>query len=139
MGWSLIGRLLRAQPAEPGESVSDTELLARYVRTGDQSAFELLVWRHAVMVAGVCRRIIPDEHLAEDAFQAAFLVLARKAGSVRGGNLAGWLYRVARRVAHRARCQTMTWSRRETPLTAEPVQEPARPPFESRELLAILD
>ena len=52
--------------------------------------------------SGLCRRAVRDEQLAEDAFQAVFIVLARKAGSIRGGNVGGWLFRVARRVAARA-------------------------------------
>lgn len=130
-----IARLLRRPTPEPGDPVSDAELLGRFVRSADQSAFELLVWRHAVMVFGVCRRIVRDEHLAEDAFQAVFMVLARKAGSVRGSNLAGWLFRVARRVAVRARTRADTRATRETPLAAEP----AAPPDASGEVLAILD
>src|SRR5438552_8446781 len=98
-----IVRLMRGRPADPGDPVSDVELLARFTRAGDQAAFELLVWRHASMVYGVCWRIVRDDQRAEDAFQATFLVLARKAGSVRGANVAGWLFRVARRVSYRAR------------------------------------
>src|SRR5205814_615344 len=76
----------------------------RYVTNGDEAAFELLVWRHGGLVFGVCRRVLGDSHAAEDAFQATFLALARKARAVRRGEaLAGWLHRVARRVASRAR------------------------------------
>lgn len=84
------------------EVVADAELLRRFRATRDEAAFELLVWRHGAMVLGVCRRGVRDEQLAEDAFQAVFIVLARKAGSIRGGNVAGWLFRIARRVAARA-------------------------------------
>jgi RNA polymerase sigma factor (sigma-70 family) len=114
--------------------VSDAELLARFARDRDQAAFELLVWRHGSMVFGACRRILRDAHLAEDAFQAAFLILARKAGSVRaGGSVAGWLHRVARRVAIRAANQRT----RTEPLAADP---PGRPsPTPDAELSAILD
>ena len=85
-------------------SVPDGELLARYSRTGDGAAFELLVRRHAELVWRVCRSELPrDRHSAEDAFQIAFVVLARKAGSVRGPALAGYLFRVARHAALRVR------------------------------------
>jgi len=85
-------------------SVPDGELLARFSRTGDGAAFELLVRRHADMVWRVCRSELPrDRHSAEDAFQTAFLVLARKAGSVRGGTVAGYLFRVARNASLRVR------------------------------------
>ena len=134
-----VTRLLRSRTPEPAEPVPDRELLARFVQSGAQAAFELLVWRHAVMVAGVCRRLVRDEHLADDAFQAVFLVLARKAGSVRGENLAGWLFRVARRVSLRARKQAAVQSRREAPLTADPARPPEPHPAEAREQLAILD
>lgn len=82
----------------------DGELLARYTATRDQAAFELLVRRHGPMVYGVARRALGDSHAAEDAFQATFLALARRAGSLRRHTaVSAWLYRVAVRVACRAR------------------------------------
>ena len=99
----LLEQLLsRHRGAELSAGVADGELLRRYSTTRDEAAFELLVWRHGAMVLGVCRRMIRDEQLAEDAFQAVFIVLARKAGTIRGGNVGGWLFRVARRVGARA-------------------------------------
>lgn len=87
-----------------GDGPSDTDLLGRFVRDRDQSAFELLVWRHGGLVFRACRAVLGDRHAAEDAFQATFLALARNAAVVgRRGTVAGWLYRVARRVATRAR------------------------------------
>jgi RNA polymerase sigma factor (sigma-70 family) len=131
--WPLLRRLARRPPGE-ADPVSDAELLARFARDRDQAAFELLVWRHGPMVFGACRRILRDSHLAEDAFQAAFLILARKAGSVRaGGSVAGWLHRVARRVAVRAAKQR----RRIEPLAADPPGRPTYTP--NTELRAILD
>lgn len=83
---------------------ADERLLARFAVNGDRNAFELLVWRHGSMVLGTCRRILGDHHLAEDAFQATFLALARKPRAVRSGaSLAGWLHRVARRIAAKVR------------------------------------
>lgn len=91
-------RALSADPAGP----ADADLLARFARTRDEAAFELLVWRHAALVQRVCRSVLRDRHAAEDAAQAAFLVLARKAGTFAGrGTIVGWLYRVARRAAVR--------------------------------------
>ncbi|MBX9584497.1 MAG: sigma-70 family RNA polymerase sigma factor [Gemmataceae bacterium] len=139
MGRGLIARWLRGRPVEAGEPVPDAELLARFAGAGDEAAFELLVWRHAAMVLSVCRRIVRDDHLAEDAFQAVFLVLARKAGSVRGANLAGWLFRVARRVSSRARRQAERRARWEAPLTADVAGPPLPCPAEGREELAVLD
>ena len=94
-----IYSLLRRLP--PDDPSSDAALLARFALQQDQTAFELLVWRYGGLVLGACKRVLRDEHAAEDAFQATFLVLARKAGSVRG-SLAGWLHQVARRVCLRA-------------------------------------
>src|SRR5438552_12714727 len=80
---SPVTRYLRrlASPARPG-GLSDAELLERFVARRDEAAFEVLVWRHGPKVLGVCRRVLRHEQDAEDAFQAAFLVLARKAASI---------------------------------------------------------
>jgi RNA polymerase sigma factor (sigma-70 family) len=86
----------------------DAELLSRFVANNDQAAFELLVWRHAGMVLHLCRRLLRHEQDAEDAFQATFLTLARKAGAIRRREaLAGWLYKIAYRVCLYARGQTL--------------------------------
>ncbi|HEY7153435.1 MAG TPA: sigma-70 family RNA polymerase sigma factor, partial [Gemmataceae bacterium] len=92
---------LRRVLAHRRESVaSDGELLERFFVSHDEEAFELLVWRHHRMVLGVCSRILADSNDVEDAFQATFLVLARKGRSIRKrGSLASWLFGVARRVA----------------------------------------
>src|SRR5262249_29761148 len=97
--------------------VSDAELLERFTGQGDAAAFELLVWRYQRLVLGICRRVLQDTHDAEEAFQATFLILARKAGSVgRRQALGGWLYQVATRAA-RAACAARSQRRaRERPL-----------------------
>jgi RNA polymerase sigma factor (sigma-70 family) len=83
---------------------TDTQLLERFAAVREESAFAELVQRHGPMVLGVCRRVLHDEHDAEDAFQATFLVLAKNASSVRKqASLGSWLYGVAWRVASRLR------------------------------------
>lgn len=80
--------------------LGDAQLLERFVAGRDEAAFAALVNRHGPMVLAVCRGILRDEHDAEDAFQATFLILARKAGMLWvGDSLGGWLHRVGRRVA----------------------------------------
>ncbi len=93
--------------ARQGSSaLPDAELLERFVRQRDEAAFELLVWRHGAMVLGTCRRVLRRLHDVEDAFQATFLALVRQAASIsRGEALAGWLHRVAYRIALRARAE----------------------------------
>jgi RNA polymerase sigma factor (sigma-70 family) len=101
----LIHRLLR-RAAPQSDSISDGQLLERFANQQDEAAFETIVWRHGSMVLGTCRRILHDLHAAEDAFQATFLVLFRKAGSVRHRQSVGaWLFRVAYRAALRAKAR----------------------------------
>jgi len=96
-----------AVAAEWSEPLCDEELLDRFMNRDDEAAeaaFRTIVARHGPMVLGVCRHILNQHHDAEDAFQATFLVLARKAGSIRDRRvLARWLYEVAYRIAMRAR------------------------------------
>ncbi len=104
---SLVRYLRQLAGSGQGDGASDAELLERYVRNRDEAAFELLVWRHGAMVFNVCRRLLPCEQDVEDAFQATFLALVRKAGSIsRRGSVAAWLYKVAYRVALEARQRT---------------------------------
>jgi RNA polymerase sigma factor (sigma-70 family) len=91
---------------EAGRDLDDGELLERFLVRREETAFAILVQRHGPMVLGVCQRVLKDAHAAEDAFQAAFLVLVRRSGSIRKrGSLASWLYRVAQRIALRARAR----------------------------------
>src|SRR3954447_20115140 len=100
----------------------DGALLERFLAEGDDSAFEALVVRHGPMVLGVCRRILISPHDADDAFQATFLVLARKAARLRAPDRLGpWLYGVATRVARKAR--TQAFRHRHEALTDCPARE----------------
>jgi RNA polymerase sigma factor (sigma-70 family) len=103
--WSLmLQQLCQSVRRTTLANQSDADLLARFVQRHDEAAFATLVRRHGSVVLGVCRALLRDSHDAEDAFQAVFFVLARKAGSIRKQeSLACWLYGVAQRVARRAR------------------------------------
>src|SRR5689334_2454670 len=109
-----IGLLLQSLRKPPGPSpLSDAALLERFAVRRDDGAFRLLVERFGPMVLGVCRRVLGDVHAAEDAFQATFLVLARKAPSLVRQELVGnWLWGVALRTARRAKADAARWHRR---------------------------
>src|SRR5262245_25728275 len=90
--------------AETLAEMTDGELLARFTGQQDQAAFTLLLRRHGPMVFSVCRRLLGQAEDAEDVFQAAFLLLARKAASIHKRDAVGsWLYGVAYRLACKAR------------------------------------
>jgi RNA polymerase sigma factor (sigma-70 family) len=101
---SFLRRLRRVLSSQGAEGVSDSQLLARFVQHRDEEAFELLVWRHGLMVLNVCRRMVHHEQDAEDAFQATFLALARKAEAIgKRESVGSWLYKFAYRIALRAK------------------------------------
>jgi RNA polymerase sigma factor (sigma-70 family) len=90
-------------------SWTDGQLMAQTLGDGDarEAAFRALVIRHGPMVLGVCRRILDDPHAAEDAFQATFLVLVKKARTLRDRDrVTSWLYGVAQRVARKAKAES---------------------------------
>src|SRR5262245_56995437 len=108
---SLPGLLTRVLPQAHAE-LSDRQLLALFAESADETAFATILDRHGAMLLGLCRRLL-KEHLADDVFQATFLVLARKAGSICRESVASWLYRVAGRIARDARVAEAARSRRE--------------------------
>jgi RNA polymerase sigma factor (sigma-70 family) len=100
---------------------ADAVLLSRWIHQRDEEAFAVLVARHGPMVLGVCQRVLGDAHEAEDAFQATFLILARKAASLRRPEaLSSWLHGVAARLAHKARTAARRRASHSQTLAAEP-------------------
>ena len=96
-------QLLRQFRLHRGGTTTDAELLQLFISQRDDDAFEALVRRHGPMVLGVCRRILHNEADVEDCFQATFLVLVRKAASIRPRGVVGnWLYGTARKAALKA-------------------------------------
>jgi RNA polymerase sigma factor (sigma-70 family) len=125
------------------EATPDAALRERFVRGRDEDAFAALVARHGPMVWRVCRRVLGDAHAAEDAYQATFLALARRAGSVRRRDaLSAWLHAVARRAALRVHA---AMRRRPAELPSGPAADVADPRADPlaevsvRELLTALD
>jgi RNA polymerase sigma factor (sigma-70 family) len=136
---SILGHLRRVVARRCAGGLSDVELLQRFTAQRDEAAFEVLVWRHGPMVLNVAHRVLQNRDDAEDVLQATFLVLVRRAASVRrGGALAGWLYQVAYRTALRARDQ-----RAKCPAGPVAVDEVPAPPPSGDDLgldvLAVLD
>src|SRR5262245_49583147 len=124
---TVIRQLRRVVLRQEGAGRTDGQLLASFIDQKDEAAFEALVRRHGPMVLGVCRRVVRNHHDAEDAFQATFLVLARKAPSVRPRErLANWLHGVALRTAMKARTLTAKRRGREKQVTEMPQPEATR-------------
>jgi RNA polymerase sigma factor (sigma-70 family) len=132
----LLPYLRRALIRHARSALTDGQLLDHFLAHRDESAFALLLLRHGPMVFGVCRRVLGQVQDAEDAFQATFLVLARKAESIRPREQVGnWLYGVARRTALKAKTQAARRARREREAARPEAFEEAMP----SELRAVLD
>jgi RNA polymerase sigma factor (sigma-70 family) len=135
-----IQRLVAPSAADLG---TDAELLRRFVGSRDQAAFAVLVARHGPTVLRLCRRVMGDVHAAEDACQAAFLVLARKAAHIRHPEtLSAWLHGVAYRLALKGRAAVVRRRQIETQRLQNSPSCPSADPLaevSGRELLAILD
>jgi RNA polymerase sigma factor (sigma-70 family) len=134
-----VVRAIRAAVRTDWTAASDRELLRRFVEEGDQEAFAALVRRHGAMVLGVCRRALPTAQDAEDACQATFLVLVKKAHSQPWQpSVANWLHATALRVCGNARQATRRRQKREG-RAAVPEAVEAADQVTGRELLAALD
>ena len=134
----MVHSIGRSEQLEADLAQPDAVLLERFVRHRDEAAFEAILHRHGPLVHTVCRRMLYSPDDAADAFQATFLVLARKAGAIGSGSLlAGWLFGVAYRVAARARKDRLRRETREqfdVDMTRFPASEEPRESAITREL-----
>lgn len=118
--------LRRLVAARDADGTSDGDLVARFAQHRDEAAFTELLRRHGPMVLGVCRRLLGDSADADDAFQATFLVLVRKAGALGAPNsVANWLHGVAHRTAFKARGEAAKRRQREREAIDMPAREPS--------------
>ncbi len=139
--------VLRQLTTSSGTPATDVDLLRAFHISRSESAFTELVNRHGPMVLAVCRRVVGHVQDAEDAFQAVFLVLAQKATTVRGKNIAGWLYGVAVRIARGVRLMRNRRQKREHAVAAnegkiqsEQIQDAdSRSLLDGADLISILD
>lgn len=124
----LLGQIHRTIALREGAKQTDGQLLAAFIERRDEAAFAALVHRHGSMVWGVCRRILSNPHDVDDAFQATFLVLVRKAHSIRPREMvANWLYGVACQTAIRVRANNAKRQRREMTMAVLPETEALAP------------
>jgi RNA polymerase sigma-70 factor (ECF subfamily) len=130
---------LRSSLSRPdGSGLTDGELLECFIARKDEAAFEALVRLHGPMVFGVCRRVAGNEADAEDAFQATFLVLVRRADTIRPRGMVGnWLYGVANNTARKAKAMSDRRRVKEREAAVRP--GPAAPPPDGTHLRAVLD
>lgn len=136
---SVINQLRRLIGRDSGCTLTDAQLIEDFVVRRDEASFEVLVWRHGTMVLNLCQRVLRDSHEAEDAFQATFLVFARKAGSIGKSEAVGcWLYKVAYRVALRVRARAARRNGQEEPVAELPGRE-SMDEVEWRDLRPVLD
>jgi RNA polymerase sigma factor (sigma-70 family) len=127
-GGQVLRHLRRAALLRDGAGLTDAQLLERFLTHRDETAVEAIVRRHGPMVMGVCRRVLHNRHDAEDAFQATFLVLVRKAAVIASRELlANWLYGVAFNTARKARAASARRRRHETQVTEMPEGEAVSP------------
>ena len=137
---AVLQHLRRAVLLDGGTAMTDGQLLGCFIDQRDEAAFAALVRRHGPMVLSVCRRIVRNCHDADDAFQATFLVLVRKASSVKPREMvANWLYGVAYHTALKARARATRRQAREKQVTAMPEPEKVVQPELDFDLQTLLD
>src|SRR5262245_37502055 len=135
---NVVEHLRRSLPPPQRVDLTDSQLLDRFLGNRDEAAFAALVQRHGRLVMGVCNRVLANVHDSEDAFQAVFFFLARKARSVvKREALSSWLYTVAFRTALEARAAKDRRRKREVPMREMP--HPEATPAESQDWHAVLD
>jgi RNA polymerase sigma factor (sigma-70 family) len=136
---TVMHHLHRVARREGVGSLADAELLRRFRDAGDEAAFEVLVWRHAPLVLGLCQRLLHRTQDAEDAFQATFIAFLRGAHSIgKAGSIGSWLYKVAYRIALKAKARA---ARQARPLPAglDLPAEAAAPALDWGDLRPVLD
>ncbi|MBY0459842.1 MAG: sigma-70 family RNA polymerase sigma factor, partial [Gemmataceae bacterium] len=135
-----LSGLVHRLGGSPDDASADGELLRRFVAARDEDAFGELVRRYAPLVFAACRRVTGDHHLAEDAFQAVFVVLAAKAREVRADALPAFLHAVATRTALRARTMSDRRRQREQPVGTPPdAESPTPDAAEAADLAQVVD
>ena len=136
----VLQHLRRAALLHDGGGLTDGELLSRFLAGCEEAAFAALVRRHGPMVLGVCRRVLGNLHDAEDAFQATFLVLVRRADAIVPRDLVGnWLYGVAFRTALEAKVTRARHKAKERQVTARSGMQDVVEEAAQRERLQLLD
>ena len=136
---TVLRRVGSVVAAREMRSLSDAELLRRFVSKRDETAFAVLMHRHSSMVLGVCRRVVAQAQDAEDACQAAFLILARKAHSIRKTEVLGsWLHGVAYRVSLRLKSKAARQPRSNSSL-GDPAQGDTASAVTWQEAMQVLD
>jgi RNA polymerase sigma factor (sigma-70 family) len=136
---AVLREIRKLAPTADADGLTDRELLQRFAAERDEGAFAEVVRRHGPMVSGVCRRLLGQREDAEDVFQAAFLVLARKAAVVAWRESVGsYLYTVAYRLALETRTKRYRQKVRDAHASARPAADPLEE-ITGRELVALLD
>lgn len=135
----VMSQIARMIGRPDGCALTDAQLLEGFAVRREEACFEVLVWRHGSLVLNLCRRILRDAHEAEDAFQATFLILARKAGAIgKKESLAGWLHKVAFRVALGLQAKRTKRRAKEEPI-GDPAAEQTTEDLALRDLRPIVD